>query len=204
MKNRFDDAWEAFVARDRALKAPDDLERRVLDAVIASQDAVPEPGLILPLATYAIAAGAVAAIMTFSDDRALHSPAPPLHPTTLENAWRGPRLAARTFAVAPLPAAIPAQPARVLPPADAPSGAVLADWMAVYQDLPIILMLDAAESAAAEPLQLVRLRLSMDALHALGVATLEPHTGLVDVDLLFGEDGLPKTIRQVRLAQEEP
>lgn len=56
----------------------------------------------------------------------------------------------------------------------------------------------------AETLQLVRLRVPSEALLALGLAPLEPDaSGLVDIDMLVGDDGLPKNIRRVRVLQEE-
>jgi hypothetical protein len=54
-----------------------------------------------------------------------------------------------------------------------------------------------------ESLQLVRLRLPREVLQALGVVFLEPELQtVVDVDVLVGEDGLPRDIRQVRARQE--
>ena len=53
-------------------------------------------------------------------------------------------------------------------------------------------------SAAGEPLQLVRLRLPRQALAMFGLVLLGPDaTGLVDVDVLVGEDGLPRDIRKI-------
>ncbi|HLG54429.1 MAG TPA: hypothetical protein VI485_03800 [Vicinamibacterales bacterium] len=53
-----------------------------------------------------------------------------------------------------------------------------------------------------EPLQIVRIRIPGSALPALGVSIVEPEAaGLVDVDLLVGEDGLPREIRRVRAAR---
>jgi hypothetical protein len=52
---------------------------------------------------------------------------------------------------------------------------------------------------AAEPLQLVRLRVPRTSLRAFGVALIDPDaSGLVDVDLIVGSDGLPRDIRRVR------
>ncbi len=50
-----------------------------------------------------------------------------------------------------------------------------------------------------EQLALVHIRVSQDALLALGIATNEPGTsGLVDVEVLVGGDGLPRDIRRMR------
>ena len=52
---------------------------------------------------------------------------------------------------------------------------------------------------AAEPLQLVRVRVPRTSLRAFGVALIDPDaSGLVDVDLVVGSDGLPRDIRRVR------
>ena len=187
MKDRFDEAWEALAAEDRVLQAPDDLERRVLDALIQPQAERRDAGRY---AAFALAASVIAAVMVWQPWRITPPAVMPL--------------ATRVFVPVPLQPAIAAHQPRVPARIDIDRELALMDWIALYQDLPIILMLDAAESAAAEPLQLVRLRMPKDALQALGIATLGPDLeGLVDVDLLVGEDGLPKTIRQVRLAQEE-
>ena len=194
MKDRFDEAWEALAAEDRVLQAPENLERRVLDALPPAF----APGAATSQArssrvhhaVFALAVSVVAAVMVWQPWRLQPPQAMPL--------------ASRAFVPVPLQPAVPAQPPLVPTPIDVDRDVALMDWVALYQDLPIILMLDAAESAAAEPLQLVRLRMPKDALQVLGIATLGPDLeGLVDVDLLVGEDGLPKTIRQVRVAQEE-
>lgn len=50
-----------------------------------------------------------------------------------------------------------------------------------------------------ELLQIVRLRLPRRTLETFGVALVEPESsGLVDVDVLVGEDGLPRDIRSIR------
>ena len=52
-------------------------------------------------------------------------------------------------------------------------------------------------------LQIVRLRLPREALQVLGVVLVEPDAeGMVDVDVLVGEDGLARDIRQVSTGQE--
>jgi hypothetical protein len=50
-----------------------------------------------------------------------------------------------------------------------------------------------------ESLQLVRVRVPRAALSALGVTLSEPDSsGVVDVDVLVGDDGLPREIRRIR------
>ena len=57
--------------------------------------------------------------------------------------------------------------------------------------------------AFPEALQVVRLRVPREALEPLGLVLFEPGAqGIVDVDLLVGEDGLPRDIRSVRTVQE--
>ena len=61
------------------------------------------------------------------------------------------------------------------------------------------MVLDAMNTPQGESLQLVRLRIPREALQALGVPLFEPEArGLVDVDVLIGEDGLPRDVRRVR------
>lgn len=67
----------------------------------------------------------------------------------------------------------------------------------------VLMQFDLAPMRLHEPLQMVRLRLPRGALQAFGLALLEPDAGgMVDVDVLVGEDGLPRDIRKVRLGQE--
>lgn len=62
-----------------------------------------------------------------------------------------------------------------------------------------VISVTAEPDVAVESLQLVRLRVPRTALQAFGVALIEPDaTGLVDVDLVVGSDGLPRDIRRVR------
>jgi len=52
---------------------------------------------------------------------------------------------------------------------------------------------------ADESLQLVRVRVPRTSLRAFGVALIDPDaSGLVDVELVVGSDGLPRDIRRVR------
>jgi hypothetical protein len=51
----------------------------------------------------------------------------------------------------------------------------------------------------AESLQLVRVRMPRAALGTLGLALYDPEaTGMVDVDIVVGDDGLPRDIRDIR------
>jgi hypothetical protein len=54
-----------------------------------------------------------------------------------------------------------------------------------------------------ETLQLVRVRMPRLALQAVGVVVSGPNTdGLVEVDVVLGEDGLPRDIRRVALLRQ--
>ena len=74
------------------------------------------------------------------------------------------------------------------------------DGNAPLADPPAAVMnVTGAPDVSVESLQLVRLRMPRTALQAFGVALIEPDaTGLVDVDLVVGSDGLPRDIRRVR------
>jgi hypothetical protein len=100
-------------------------------------------------------------------------------------------------AAPPLPLAVPPPLVAAFP---APPPEITAHAFTMYQDLPVMLLvLDAMNTPEGEPLQLVRLRIPREALQALGVPLFEPEArGLVDVDVLIGEDGLPRDVRPVR------
>lgn len=62
-----------------------------------------------------------------------------------------------------------------------------------------ILTLAADQAFEAEVLHIVRVRVPREALQAFGVSLLEPEAaGLVDVDVLVGDDGLARDIRRIR------
>ena len=64
-------------------------------------------------------------------------------------------------------------------------------------DAPVTLAVDPVQET--EQLALVHIRVPQDALLSLGIATNEPGaSGLVDVEVLVGGDGLPRDIRSVR------
>ncbi len=76
--------------------------------------------------------------------------------------------------------------------------------LAVLAELPPALMsLGDGPVGPTEVLQIVRLRLPRETLQSLGVVLLEPDAGgVIDIDVLVGEDGLARDIRQVRTGQE--
>jgi hypothetical protein len=174
-------AWQIFVSHDRQLQAPPHLESRIM-AATAHQ---PGPAASTGAVGFAFAlAAAIALAVAAWPVRHAALPAP---------------LAVQPLLIAAFPA--PIAPDRPGPPAPiARSAEITAHWSAMYQDLPVMLMvLDAMNTPQREPLQLVRLRIPREALQALGVPLFEPEArGLVDVDVLIGEDGLPRDVRRVR------
>jgi hypothetical protein len=82
-------------------------------------------------------------------------------------------------------------------------------WLAVSrEDSPAsaeqpLLTLSADPLFDTESLHIVRVRMPRGALRALGVALVEPEAGgLVDVDVVVGDDGLPREIRRVAGVRE--
>ena len=190
MTDRYNEAWRAYAELDQTLHAPPHLEARVLTAVKHAQFSAPPERRSAPLPW--LVAAATIAIGVAIAMRGNATP-PAVAP-----------LGARAHTAVLLPTAVaPVKPqlSRVTPAASVTPG----DWLAREDEVRIILMMfETTPSLPSEPLQLVRLRIPRDALPGLGVALFDPDTGgTVDVDVLVGEDGLPKNIRRIRLAQEE-
>jgi len=181
------DAWRTFVEHDRRLTAPPHLQPRVLQ-VIASRTPS-RSGVEQRLILFAAAA---AAMVVFMIGAAAFRRAPL---TGIE---------ARPLLISVLP---PAVVPRLLGDADATESPfeVHPNRIVRHEELPAILvMFDFAPAFDTEPLQLVRLRVPREALQELGVPLLEPDaTGMVDLDMLVGEDGLPRDIRRIRREQED-
>jgi hypothetical protein len=189
MTDRFDEAWRAYADMEHAVHAPPHLEARVLTAVKHAQFATPSARRSMSLAWLAAAATVAIGVAAAMSGR----PGTPVAP-----------LGARAHTAVALPAAV----AEVRPhrPAMAPVMTIdAADWLAREDEIRIILMMfETTPALPSEPLQLVRLRIPKEALPGLGIALFDPDAGgTVDVDVLVGEDGLPKNIRRIRLAQEE-
>lgn len=190
MTERFEEAWRAYAEHERALQAPPHLEARVLTAVKHARFTAPPARRSRHLAWFA-AAATIAVGIGVAMRGGTGEPGVPL-------------LTARAHSAVLLPVPVaPVKPQRS-PAATTPVTA--ADWLAREDEMRIILMLfDATPALRGEPLQLVRLRLPREALQVLGVALLEPEAGgMVDLDVLVGEDGLPRDIRTLRQLQEEP
>jgi hypothetical protein len=74
----------------------------------------------------------------------------------------------------------------------------LAGAARVETSVPIV-RLTADPAFDTESLQIVRLRVPRTSLEVFGVALLEPEASvLVDVDVVVGDDGLPRDIRRIR------
>ena len=194
MTDRYDEAWRAYAELDQTLHAPPHLEARVLRAVKQAQFATPSARRSAPLPWLVAAATmAIGVAMAMRGNTTAPAVAP---------------LSARAHTAVLLPSTVNPVKPQLHPglPRVTPATAVIPeDWLAREDEMRIILMLfDATPALRGEPLQLVRLRLPREALQGLGVALLEPDAGgMVDLDVLVGEDGLPRDIRKVRQLQEE-
>ena len=176
----FDAAWRAFEQDDARIKAPAVLEGRVLHMLRASR--VERSRRRMVFAKPSLCATAAALLLGMLVRRP--DDAPPLR-----------NLASRPLASDTAPAALKPEARRDRPVIPArnprPSTAVrAATTVTITQAFP-------------EALQVVRLRVPREALEPLGLVLFEPGAqGIVDVDLLVGEDGLPRDIRSVRTVQE--
>lgn len=186
---RLDAAWRAFVDLDRQLTPRPGLEHQVLARCRAASAPAPRRRRVV-FALAAVASIAALALAASAWPPFARAPAP---------------IEARAMAFAGYPPPVASRPLRqkVMPPPEGTAARLPnADVQGV--ELPAALMVfDADPVQWSEPLQMVRLRLPREALQALGLALLEPDaSGVVDVDVLVGEDGLPRDIRQVRRGRE--
>ena len=176
----FDAAWRAFEQDDARIKAPAVLEGRVLHTLRASR--VERSRRRMVFAKPSLCATAAALLLGMLVRRP--DDAPPLR-----------KLASRPLASDTAPAALKPEARRDRPviPARNPRPST-----AVRAATTVTITL-----AYPEALQVVRLRVPREALEPLGLVLFEPGAqGIVDVDLLVGEDGLPRDIRSVRTVQE--
>jgi hypothetical protein len=185
---RFDNAWAAYVSDDARLHAPPDLEARAWKALEAPPNRTRSHSVTwLPIAASVVALIALASLMP-RDDRG--QPPIPSAPIRVPLATAAPApVVVRTLGEertheAPIVKREPPAARRALPP--------------------VLMSLGASPVRDTEVLQLVRVRLPREALQALGVALLEPEAaGLVDLDVVIGEDGVARDIRYVRTGQEQ-
>jgi hypothetical protein len=192
-----DATWRVYADQERQLAPRPQLEQLVLARCLAegargagaTGQTEARRGLVFALA--AAASFVLLVIVSQSSPTTAGEPSP---------------LAARGMAATVYRAPVAAEPPQVAAaplPRRAPAASM--DAYVQHVELPASLMLfDAGPLQLNEPLQMVRLRLPREALQALGLALLEPDAGgVVDVDVLVGEDGLPRDIRQVRIGREQ-
>ena len=175
----FDAAWRAFEQDDARIKAPVVLEGRVLHTLRASRVERSRRRMVFvkPSLCATAAALLLGMLVRRPDD------APPL-----------PKLASRPLASDTAPAALKPEVKRDRPviPARNPRSSTVGAATTVTITL-----------GFPEALQIVRLRVPREALEPFGLVLFEPGAqGIVDVDLLVGEDGLPRDIRSVQTVQE--
>jgi hypothetical protein len=199
--NEFERAWRAFAAQDARVAPPPALERRVMARVANAQAG----SLRITRRRFSPDAASVAAMLVL---------------TCAGVMWSGitRETVSETAGVIDTPAIgvtvmLAAFPAAAVPDRPVPSskrGAVAGPAplavtsLAVLAELPPALMsLGDGPVRASEVLQMVRLRVPRGTLQSLGVVLLEPDaSGLIDIDVLVGEDGLARDIRYVSTGQE--
>ena len=190
-------AWAAFVRHDAALTAPPELAARVLASVAARPPAralhVQPPAAaswpalagIAAVLVAALAAGAGFIWQASRNDDALVVGIP--SSATLRWATYP------ATVIADVPARLAANPPtrdRAEPqPARAAGGTAAATSRTRV----------AAAGWPIEALQMIRVRIDASALDAFGVQVAGPMpAGLVDVDLVVGDDGWPRDVRRIR------
>lgn len=192
---QLDEAWNAYVGHDRQRMPPADLAARTFVRLHSAK--VPErqsarlrAGAKVRRLAFAAGIGIAASIAV----AVLVSR--PISPAVVSP------LQARAMRPAAMPAGLTQERPMIPARRRAPQGS--SDLYVQHVELPeMLLMFDASPVQDSEALQLVRLRLPREALQALGLALLEPDaSGVVDVDVLIGEDGLPRDIRKVRTGRE--
>jgi hypothetical protein len=176
----FDAAWRAFEQHDARIEAPAQLERRVFHALrMVGDDKPPRrlghvmPGLMAAVAMLVVAVWA----------------RQPSDPPESRKLLARP-LASDTALAELKPGVTRDQPVvATVEPRPSPM---------VHDRTMVTMMLEFPEA-----LQVVRIRVPREAIETLGLVLLEPDAqGTVDVDVIVGEDGLPRDVRQVRTVQE--
>jgi hypothetical protein len=191
----FDAAWRAFVRADMETAAPPDLEGRVRAAVAHAQAHGRRSPPTRRWMLWTAAAAAAALVMTTAVWRWSAAPR--------ESSPRAAIVVAERDTAALVALRSPLAPMRPTRPRGAIVPRPAIDGDAPVALPPVLMILSASPLRDTEALQLVRLRLPREALQTLGVALLEPDAGgVIDVDVLVGEDGLARDIRYVRTGQE--
>lgn len=197
--NDFDRAWRAFAADDARMTTPPALERQVMVRLEQSREASPRtiswrrmPVMASAAATFVLTCAAVMWSGTgprpAGETAVVASRA--IDPMATLDSHRDGVLEERAIATT-------SGITRPRAPLAGTSLAVLAELP------PAIMNLGDGPVGPTEALQIVRLRLPRETLQSLGVVLLEPDAGgVIDIDVLVGEDGLARDIRQVRTGQE--
>ena len=169
----FEAAWDQFVQEDEATIPPPSLEQRTVAAWEASQRTpIRRQRPSQRYIFWSVGAAAAALLLAIS-----------LHRSVMTDDRS--------------PAASSA------PPLGARETEVSYRWQRTSSLQGAVITLAVDPILETETLQLVRVRMPRLALQAVGVMVGEPDAeGFVEVDLLVGEDGLPRDVRRVALTQE--
>jgi hypothetical protein len=184
---RWSAAWQALRDHDSELHAPQHLEAAVMAALNGPRTRRGGSRTRL-LSAIAASLAAVAALWTLAGPRARSVSAPLEVRALMPVAPLAPGIDAAAIAIQET--AVQAQLAKQAPSTE--------------RTTVVLMMFEPMPASPAETLQLVRLRVPGEALLALGLPPFEPDaSGLVDIDMLVGEDGLPRNIRKIHVEQEE-
>jgi hypothetical protein len=192
----FDVAWHAFAETDAQAEAPASVRCAVMAAWdTACQGHAPDTSRrshgVSAVAALAAAVLLIATGLAIREGRERNRPDRASGNTLETRAAAGSTLQSRPANAATKP---PSQrAARAVDPA-----VRLASALTGSSAVPLV-MLTADRAFETESLQLVRLRVPRTSLQMFGVALLEPDAfGLVDVDVVVGDDGLPRNIHRIR------
>lgn len=197
----FEEAWRAFAEDDAGMQAPSSLEARVFNAIEAQSSLAPRPRR-----SHLARVASLAAILVLTTTVLLRYQRGNERPSSMPVASRPAQAQAPALPEVSVPLSISSTPRAVVAEAREALPRARSPRPSAREVLPPVLMaLGAGPVRDTEALQLVRLRLPREALQGLGVVLLEPDAaGVVDVDVLIGEDGLARDIRQVRTGGEHP
>ena len=175
----FDRAWRTFEDEESMRCAPAALEPRVHEAVAKHRSRPPQQRPRITAVLVTAASVAIVAVWSLSSS----APASIAVAPDLQDEGARPFIAYAASALPEPPVVIRERPKS----ARGHSGEAVAPQLRASFD-----------AAPQETFQLVRLRLPRQALATLGFLFIDPEaTGVVDVDVLVGEDGLPRHIRKV-------
>ena len=175
----FERAWQAFADQEAQRRAPAELAARVDQAITAGeQRSSRRPALVIGAVGLAASVLVAAAWSIPQSSRRVVATTAPLN-------------AHVTRPLVPYAASIVRDTPRIVSASAKPQPIPRSGGLALRGAT-------VAVAVAPETLQLVRLRMPRQALAAFGLLLVDPDTtGVVDVDVLVGEDGLPRHIRKV-------